>query len=89
MCQCVVHTCIIYEQNYCLTSISHKIPSLKVTVFLEAVLRHFLYIFPHVGQPSSNSSSSQQTSAPHHLSDSYQRCTHSRARERATFRTTD
>jgi hypothetical protein len=54
--QCVVHTCIIYEQNYCLTSIRHEIPSLKATFFLGAVLRHFPYIFPNVGQPASKSS---------------------------------
>jgi hypothetical protein len=33
MCQCVAHTCTIYDKNYCLTSISHVIPSLKATVY--------------------------------------------------------
>ena len=51
MCQCVVHTGIIYEQNYCFTSINHEIPSLKATVFLEAVLRHFPTFSPTWASP--------------------------------------
>jgi hypothetical protein len=58
--QCVVHTCLIYEQDYCFTPISHAIPHLKVTVFLEAVLRHFSQIFPHMGQPLNNLSSTNE-----------------------------
>ena len=32
MCQCVVHTCIIYEQNYCLNLISLVFSLFKVRV---------------------------------------------------------
>ena len=55
-----VTICSSYMQNYCLTSISHKIPSLKVTVFLEAVQRHLSYMFPHLAQPPSNLSSTNE-----------------------------
>ena len=48
-CVTVVHTCIIYEQNCCLTSISHEIPSLKATFFGSCDIFYFILNFPSRG----------------------------------------
>jgi hypothetical protein len=49
MCQCVVQTCIIYEQNYCLTWICYEIPDCFSG---SCAVPFFLHFLPHGPAPS-------------------------------------